>query len=236
MATLAAGDSLQQVAGVLHAAAILGPSAWRGESSPEGDLATHFEENLRKDLLDLFALLHARNVPYLLVGGVALLAYIDGRNTQDVDLVLSAISLNGIPEITVSDRNVNFARGQFGSVPVDVLFAGNPVFKRVQDAYATTHRFHETDVRCATVEGLILLKLYALPSLYRQGDGQRIGLYENDIFMLCERYRPQLEPLFEELKPFVDEDALRELRNIVMEIEQRIARVDRARPTKPPSP
>ncbi len=229
MPTFADGGSLQKVADVLGAAAVLGPKAWQSRTTSERITMPEFDQSLRTDLVALFELLHTRKVSYLLVGGIALLAYIDGRNTNDVDLVLSTTSLEAIPEIMISDRNATFAHGRFGIVPVDVLFAANPIFKRVQDAYATIHRFHEANVQCATVEGLILLKLYALPSLYRQGDGQRIGLYENDIFMLCERYRPPLEPLFEELKPFVDENALRELRTIALEIEHRVARVDRGR-------
>ena len=31
------------------------------------------------------------------------------------------------------------------------------------------------------VEGLVLLKLYSRPSLYREGNFTRVGLYENDI-------------------------------------------------------
>jgi hypothetical protein len=34
------------------------------------------------------------------------------------------------------------------------------------------------------VEGLILLKLYALPSLYRQGNFAKVGIYENDVATL----------------------------------------------------
>ena len=37
----------------------------------------------------LFKLLDERQIDYLLVGGVALLSYVDGRNTQDINLILS---------------------------------------------------------------------------------------------------------------------------------------------------
>lgn len=190
------------------------------------------EEQLRRDLIELFALLHQRQVPYLLVGGIAMLTYVEGRNTQDVDLVLSVNSLDGFPEIKVADRNRDFARGLFGKLRVGVLLTSNPVFKLVQEQHAAMHTFLETNVRCATVNGLLILKLYALPSLYRQGDGPRIGLYENDIFMLCERYRPKMEPLFGVIEPYVEADAMGELRNIVADIQARVERVDRLR--KPP--
>lgn len=88
----------------------------------------------------------------------------------------------------------------------------------------------ERDIRCATVEGLLLLKLYALPSLYRQFDTQRarcfsrVGLYENDIATLMQHYQPALEPLFDELALHLSDTDLVSVREIVDEIEQRIAR------------
>jgi hypothetical protein len=232
MPTLTSDVSLSGLADILCAAEALGPRAWSDGSRPGSNPMTSPQPNeptLTGDLRELFLLLRQRNVDYLLVGGVALLKYIDGRNTRDIDLLLSVQSLDLVPEIVVTDRNRDFAHGSFKSVPVDFLFTDNPLFKLVRERYATSHRFAEVDVPCATVEGLVLLKLYALPTLYRQGDGQRIGLYENDIFMLCERYRPAVEPLLELLRPFLDAGALRELGNIVADIQARIARVDQAR-------
>lgn len=46
---------------------------------------------------------------------------------------------------------------------------------------AAEQQFGDRSIRCATIEGLIILKLYALPSLYRQGNFDRLSLYENDI-------------------------------------------------------
>jgi hypothetical protein len=229
MPTLAPGSSLAEVAGIIHAATLLGPAAWGREPMPEAHMAEGIEDKLKAQLIDLFRILHERNVPYVLVGGLAMLTYVEGRNTKDVDLILAVEALAAIPEIAIYDRNREFARGKFGDMLVDLLFTTNPLFKLVEEKYAGAHRFLETDVRAATVEGLILLKLFALPSLYRQGKGARIGLYENDIYTLCELARPKMEPLLQLLAKFVDPDALRELRSIVGEIQQRIARVERAR-------
>jgi hypothetical protein len=233
MATLASRAPLSSLADILHAAAVVGPDAWGDGRSDSNKLPVNSKDsggpNLSGDLAELFSLLQRRSVAYLLVGGVALLRYVDGRNTHDVDLLLSIASLERIPEITIKDRNKDFASGAFKSVPVDLLLTDNPLFKLVQEKYATVHRFAEIDVPCATVEGLILLKLYALPSLYRQGDGQRIGLYENDIFMLCERHRPDAAALLQVVQPFVDEGAFVELGNILAEISSRISRIDRAK-------
>ena len=186
------------------------------------------DDNLPQQIHELFALLRDRNVPYLLVGGVALLRYIDGRNTEDIDLLLSVESLSALPEITLSDQNPFFARGAFKNLRVDLLLTANPLFKLVQDKFATAHRFHELDVRCATVEGLILLKLYALPSLYRQGNTQRIALYETDILMLAQRYHPDMQRLLDTLNPYLEAGQLQSLMDIVLDIRQRISRIDNA--------
>lgn len=190
-------------------------------------MTTNAEPNLSQDVHDLFTLLCDRAVSYLLVGGVALLKYVEGRNTQDIDFVVSAESLKKLPEIVVTEREQEVVRAQFRSLRVDFLLTTDPVFKLVHDRYATTHRFQELSVRCATVEGLLLLKLYALPSLYRQADTQRIALYETDILMLVDRHRPSLDALLETLRPFIEEGAMEGLRHIVTDIEQRIARMHR---------
>jgi hypothetical protein len=77
------------------------------------------------------------------------------------------------------------------------------------------------------VEGLLLLKLYALPSLYRQGNFARVGLYESDIATLIHDYRPQLEPLFDELAHHLSPTDLAAVRDVVADIQQRIQRFGR---------
>ena len=94
----------------------------------------------------------------------------------------------------------------------------------VQRRYATVQSFYERDIPCATVEGLLLLKLYALPSLYRQGNFVRVGLYENDLATLMHAYQPDLDALFAVLAPHLSVSDMVALRDIVAEIQQRIAR------------
>jgi len=48
--------------------------------------------------MELFRVLHEVCVPYLLVGGVAMLTYVEGRNTKDVDLLMSVTAMEQIPE------------------------------------------------------------------------------------------------------------------------------------------
>jgi hypothetical protein len=77
------------------------------------------------------------------------------------------------------------------------------------------------------VAGLLLLKLYALPSLYRQGNFARVGLYENDIATLMQYYDPNIQTLLAELAPYVSDTDLTSLHDIVTEIQRRIERFNK---------
>jgi hypothetical protein len=168
MVLLAADKPLTAVAEVLEAARVVGAGAWqrKGRDRMTFDGASI----LSQDVLDLFCLLRDRGIGYVLVGGVALMKYVEARNTQDIDIVTSVQALAQLPEFAIWEREHDFARTKFRSIHVDVLLTSDPVFKLVHDHHATLHPFQEISVRCATVEGLLLLKLYALPSLYRQQD------------------------------------------------------------------
>ncbi len=168
----------------------------------------------------LFALFEERRTDYLLVGGIALLQYVDGRNTEDIEFIIARSSLELLPEIQTTD----FARGTFDGLRIDLLLTTNPLFETVRRRYATRQRFVERAIPCATPEGLVLLKLYALPSLYRQGDFQRVALYETDILTLMQRYGMDLGPLFQELENHLSPTDLEALMKITDEIRQRIAR------------
>ncbi len=189
---------------------------------------------LSREVSRLFELLHDRQIEYLLVGGIAMLHYVEGRNTEDIDLIVALTSLQEIPEIDIESQDDSFARGKYQALQIDFLLAGNPLFAEVQQNYATVQSFMERDIPCATVEGLMLLKLYALPSLYRQGDFVRVGLFENDIASLLQAYQPDLPPLIEELGHHLSDSDMGELQTIVAEIQQRLERFRRgAEPATP---
>lgn len=190
---------------------------------------TVFADTLPQSVAKLFALLQDRQIKYLLVGGVALLQYIEGRNTEDIDLIMALPSLKKLPEIEISDQNVYFARGKLDDLQIDILLTRNKLFRKVLDKYATSQQFAERVVPSATVEGLLLLKLYALPSLYREADFTRVGLYENDIATLYHDYRPALEPLMTELGNYLSPTDLTAVRGIVVDIQKRIERFDQGR-------
>lgn len=112
-------------------------------------------------------------------------------------------SLRQLPELHNERRDGDVARGYFRNLKVDVLLTSNPVFEEVRKCHAVMQRFVEQDIPCATVERLILLKLYALPSLYRQGNFIRVGLYENDVATLIQTYSPSIEPLLDRLPSYL---------------------------------
>ena len=165
---------------------------------------------------------------YLLVGGVAVLRYVPGRNIEVIDLLLAVAALASLPEIVLHERTDWFGKGVFQGIRVDLLFTANPLFRMVQERHATSQSFLEQDIPCASAEGLLLLKLYALPSLYRQGDLQRANLYEADVAALMLAVRPNVESLFTELSPHVPPTDLAELRKIVAEAQERSKRFGNA--------
>ena len=153
-----------------------------------------------------------------------MLSYVEGRNTEDLGLIIAVPALKKLPEIKLSNQEQFFGRGSFEELKIDLLLTTNPLFAKVMQQYATPRPFLEMEVPTATVDGLILLKLYALTSLYCQGNFGRVSLYENDIAVLVFQYDPDLAAIVRELAEYVtggDMDDLRQ--HILAEIQQRIA-------------
>jgi hypothetical protein len=188
---------------------------------PQGGLLN--DSALLKAVERLFALLEERRIDYLLVGGIALLQYVEGRNTEDIDLIMALSSLDLLPELQEVGREKDFARVDFAGLQIELLLTSNPFFAEVRRRHATRQRFLEREIPCATPEGLVLLKLYALPSLY-QGDVTRAALYETDILTLVHHHGVNPEPLLPELEPHLSATDLKALRQIVAEIRQRLER------------
>jgi hypothetical protein len=215
--TLPEGVSLRRAAEVLVDAWEAGSHRWTNtplqlrEGHPPSPPVP-----LPQDAMELFRLLDERRVNYLLVGGLAMLTYVQGRNTKDVNLLMSVAALEKMPELKIEDRNDLFARGKFRSIQVDLLLTANPLFKIVLERFATRHPFEELAVPTATVEGMMVLKLFALPSLYRQMDLDRAAIYETDVTMLLALVEKHVEP-----------GDKKELKKIVSECEERAAKLRR---------
>ena len=204
-----------------------------------GKEATVDPDSLIETVAHFFSYLDEHQIEYVLVGGIALLQYVEGRNSDDIDLIMASSSLTRLPELAIESRDGDFARGHgpddhlvrghFRNLKVDVLLTSNPVFDEVRKCHAVMQRFVEQDIPCATVEGLILLKLYALPSLYRQGNFTRVGPYENDVATLIQSYSPSLEPLVDKLSSYLNKSDLSQMQEILRDIERRISRFETQR-------
>lgn len=181
-------------------------------------------DDLTRNIDNLFQLLNDRQIDYLLVGGIALLSYIDGRNTQDIDFIMSRQALEQLTEFDVIEENNDFARARFNNLQVDILLAKNSLFNTVQKQHASQRTFGTLTIQTSTVEGLVLLKLYALPSLYRQGKFDKVSIYETDVLLLLLRYAVDLEKLLDTLKKHVLASDLDEIKQIVSDIQKRLDR------------
>jgi hypothetical protein len=195
------------------------PKNWNGDSLNS--------DSLLQAVNQLFDLLTERKIDYLLVGGIALLQYVEGRNTEDIDLIMALDSLKQLPEIQLISQDDNFARGKFGELQIDFLLTSNPLFEIVRRQHATDQSFGERKIHCATVDGLLLLKLYALPSLYRLGNFARVGLYENDIATLIHEYKPPIHELMKELSKYLHKDDMKSVHDILAEIQARLDRFEK---------
>lgn len=181
-------------------------------------------DDLARNVETLFKLLNERQIDYLLVGGIALLSYVDGRNTQDIDFIMSQSSIQKLSELEVIEENRDFARADFNGLQVDILLTNNSLFRTVQAECSSEQQFGNLIIKTSTVEGLILLKLYALPSLYRQGRFDKVSIYETDILLLLLRHSIDLETLLHKLARHILATDLEEIQQIVIDIQQRMRR------------
>ena len=209
-------QSSVQIGNVIRNAVAFNVKNWLGGSMNS--------DSLIQSVQDLFSVLEQRKIDYVLVGGIALLHYVEGRNTQDLDLLMSLSSVEKLPELNISSQDMYFVRANYGELEIDVLLTKNPLFKKVHSKYSKEQRFLDRNIPIATVDGLLLLKLYALPSLYRQGNFARVGIFENDIATLLHDYEPDANALLTELTNYLSESDLAEVKNILSDIQKRIKR------------
>jgi hypothetical protein len=209
-------QSSLQIGEIIRNAVAFNMKNWLGEPMNS--------DSLIQTVQDLFSLLEQRQVEYVLAGGVALLHYVEGRNTQDLDLLMGLTELEKVPEIKISTQEMYFIRASYGALQIDILLTQNPLFNEVHSKYSKVEHFFDRHIPIVTVEGLLLLKLYALPSLYRQGDFVRVGIYENDIATLLHYYQTNVKSLLIELSKYVSESDLAELHNLITDLQNRANR------------
>lgn len=108
------------------------PRRWKGNPIRAESLLEHVRQ--------LFALLQARRTAYVLVGGIALLHYVEGRNTKDIDLIMALPALRQPGDRGASAGHV-LPRGVFGELQIDVLLTENRLFDLVQGRPAQSNSF-----------------------------------------------------------------------------------------------
>jgi hypothetical protein len=209
-------QSTTQIGDVIRNAVVFNIKNWLG-----GKMNS---DSLIQSVQDFFTLLEQRKIDYVLVGGIAILHYIEGRNTQDLDVLMAVSSLEKLPELKISSQDMYFVRASYDELQIDILLTQNPLFKKVHSQYSKVEKFLDRNIPLATVEGLLLLKLYALPSLYRQGNFARVGIYENDIATLLHDYQPDMTALLDQLSKYVNQNDLAEIKGVVSDIQKRIQR------------
>lgn len=209
-------QSTDQIGQVIRNAVAFNVNNWLG-----GEMNS---DSLIQSVQNFFTVLEQRKIDYVLVGGIAILHYVEGRNTQDLDLLMAVSSLEKLPELKISSQDMNFVRANYNELQIDILLTKNPLFEKVHRKYSKVERFLDRKIPLATVDGLLLLKLYALPSLYRQGNFARVGIYENDIATLLHYYQPDMSSLLNELSPYVNENDFAEIKGVVSDVQNRIKR------------
>lgn len=210
--------TLISIAGTIRKAVLFG--------SPRDAFQSMHADFLFTDVRAFPALLQERQVEFVVVGGIAMRQFVESRNTEDLDLIMAMAEVRRLPERVAQSEDKYFLRCTFGQLQVDVHLTRNRLFDTVRQQHATLRPFLEQDVNCATVEGLLLLKMYALPSLYRQADFAHVSLYESDIALLLHTYRPDVGGLLRELSEPMSESDAAAVREVMQDIEQRIARFD----------
>lgn len=169
----------------------------------------------------LFELLHEREIEYVLVGGIAVLQYVEGRNTVDIDLIMDEAALQQLPEFAIDSRDKDFARAAFAGIQVDLLFTENEVFRLVQREHSQAVQVGGESVTVATPQGLLILKLFALPSLYRQGESVRAAIYEADIAGLLATRSTDTKGALSALQEYLLASDINELGKVMADLAQR---------------
>lgn len=181
------------------------------------------EEALLAAIRGFLAGMEREGIPHVLVGGLAVLQHVASRNTHGIDLIIAVEDMDRLPDFVLRERNDWSATGDCGPLRVDLLFTANPLFARIAREHAEERDFVGARLRCAMPEGIILLKLFTLPSLYRQGQSDRAALYETDILLLL-RHHPLEDPvLLAQLEPHLIPSDIRALQQVLTEIRAGIA-------------
>lgn len=177
-------------------------------------------------LIVFITLLESKDIEYALVGGAALLTMDDWkRPTDDFGFIVAKVDIDQIEELEKKSSDRNFGRYSYQGTRIDALYRGNPIFDYVIQNCVDSTLVEGKEINRATPEGIILLKLYALPSLYQQGQQRRAVTYENDILgLLLQSVEVNFEKVLKVLSKELLPSQVSELRSIIDDCQQRASR------------
>ncbi len=89
-----------QIGEVIQNAVAFNAKNWPGERDDLIDA-----KSLVESVQEFFDLLEQRRIQYVLAGGIALLYYVEGRNTQALALLTALSSLEKLPKLEISDQS-----------------------------------------------------------------------------------------------------------------------------------
>lgn len=167
-----------QISQTIYDANVFDIKNWRGNSQNDLDM-------LPDTIAKFLNLLGEMEISYAIVGGIAYLAYIEDRNTKDLDVLISVKELDKIlPFVKVIDSDANFTNAEFEGLRVDFLKTSNSLFDYIKENETTDYEFTEGRFPIATIAGLILMRFDAIIDLYQKGNFNKILRYENDLQFL----------------------------------------------------
>ena len=163
-------------------------------------------------------LLEEKQVDFCIVGGIAYLAYIQDRNTKDLDILISVAELEKIIDrVEITNKDANFTNAVFEGMQIDFLKTSNSLFEYVKKYETTEYDFTEGLYPIATINGLVLMRFDAIIDLYQKGKFEKIPRYELDLNYLTKYYDIDWEHIWKISRKFFTEGQIREFQKMVAE-------------------
>jgi hypothetical protein len=169
-------------------------------------------------VLKFLKLLEEKQVDFCIVGGIAYLAYIQDRNTKDLDILISLTELDKIIDyVEVTNKDVNFTNAKFEGMQIDFLKTSNSLFDYIKKHETTNYDFAEGLYPVATITGLILMRFDAIIDLYQKARFQKIIYYERDLQVLTLNFEIDWEHIWKISKEFFTDGQIDEFKKMVAE-------------------
>lgn len=184
---------------------------WRDEFRNDPDM-------LPNSVINFLKLLAEREIDYCIVGGIAYLAYVEDRNTKDLDILISVKDLEKIlPFVKVLDDDANFTRAEFESLQIDFLKTSNSLFDHIKRHETTLYPFGEGEYPIATIDGLVLMRFDAIIDLYKKGNFNKVLRYQNDLQFLTLNHEIEWDGIWITSERFFTKEQIHEFKKMVAE-------------------